>query len=104
MNERKSEKLQHPGEIIKGTIKAIPMSVKDFAKHIDTSRVRLSRILNTRDRVTPKISIKISQAFGQKQGDHWFRLQNEYDFSRAERSAKKRKKIKPIGRQRATKR
>jgi len=33
--------------------------------------------------VTPEMSIKISEAFGQGSPDIWFRLQNDYDFWQA---------------------
>jgi addiction module HigA family antidote len=55
----------HPGRIIKEAIEAIPMSVTGFAAHIGVSRVALSRVLNERAGVTPEMSIKISEAFGQ---------------------------------------
>jgi addiction module HigA family antidote len=70
------------------------MTVSDFAAHIGVSRVTLSRIINGRAGFTPEMSIKISEAFGQGQGDIWFRMQNTYDFWHASRA--KRKKIRPI--------
>jgi plasmid maintenance system antidote protein VapI len=42
------------------------------------------------------MSIRLSQAFGQGQGDIWFLIQNDYDFWQAEQS-RKRKKIAPVG-------
>jgi plasmid maintenance system antidote protein VapI len=36
------------------------------------------------------MSIKISEAFGQRQGDIWFLVQNDHDFWKASR-AKRRK-------------
>ena len=84
----------HPGAIIKKAIAAIPMSVTEFAAHIDVSRITLSRILNQRAAVTPEMSIKISEAFGQGQGDIWFRVQNDYDFWQASQS--RRKPVRPL--------
>lgn len=86
-------KPQHPGVFLKDVIRTIPMTGRAFADHVEISRVALSRILNAKAKVTAAMSIKISQAFGQKQGDHWFKLQTEYDFARAAHLAKKRKKI-----------
>jgi addiction module HigA family antidote len=84
----------HPGRIIKDALPEIPMSVTEFAKHIGVSRVTLSRVINGRAGITPEMSIKISQAFGQPSSDIWFRMQNTHDFWRASRA--KRKKVKPI--------
>ena len=84
----------HPGEIIKEALDNIPISVTAFAAHIGVARGTLSRVLNGRAGITPEMSIRISQAFGQKQRDIWFVLQTDYDFWRA--SQAKRKKIAPL--------
>jgi addiction module HigA family antidote len=84
----------HPGRIIKSALPEIPMTVSEFAAHIGVSRVTLSRVINCRAGITPEMSIKLSQAFGQKSPDLWFKLQNDYDFWRASR--RMRKKIRPI--------
>jgi addiction module HigA family antidote len=84
----------HPGRIIKEALESIPMSVTAFARHIGVSRVMLSRVLNQRAAITPEMSIKISEAFGQRQGDIWFLVQNDHDFWNASRA--KRKKVPPL--------
>jgi addiction module HigA family antidote len=86
----------HPGRIIKDAIAAIPMSVTGFAAHIGVSRVALSRVLNEKAGVTPAMSIRISEAFGQNSPDIWFNLQNDYDFWLASRAISKRKKVEPL--------
>ena len=88
--------LPHPGRIIKDAIAAIPMSVTGFAEHIEVSRVALSRVLNEKDAVTPEMSIRISEAFGQDSPDIWLNLQNDYDFWRAANSGTARKKVAPL--------
>jgi antitoxin HigA-1 len=85
----------HPGRIIKDALPEIPMTVSQFAAHIGVSRVTLSRVINGRAGITPEMSIKLSQAFGQGEpGDIWFKMQNTHDFWRA--SHAKRKKIRPL--------
>ena len=84
----------HPGRIIKEALESIPMSVTAFARHIGVSRVMLSRVLNQRAGITPEMSIKISEAFGQGHGDIWFLVQNDHDFWKASRA--KRKKVLPL--------
>jgi addiction module HigA family antidote len=86
----------HPGRIIKEAIESIPMSVTGFAAHIGVSRVALSRVLNERAGVTPEMSIKISEAFGQDSPDIWFNIQNDYDFWQASRAKTGRKKVEPL--------
>ena len=86
----------HPGRIIKEAIEALPMSVTGFAAHIGVSRVALSRVLNQKAGVTPEMSIKISEAFGQDSPDIWFKLQNDYDFWRASKTKTGRKKVQPL--------
>ena len=86
----------HPGAIIKDAIAAIPMSVTGFAAHIGVSRVALSRVLNERAGVTPEMSIRISEAFGQDSPDIWFNLQNDYDFWQAAHAKARRKRIEPL--------
>jgi addiction module HigA family antidote len=70
----------HPGRILKDAPENIPMSVTAFAAHIGVSRVALSRVINERAAITPEMSIRLSQAFGQPTSDIWFRIQGDYDF------------------------
>jgi antitoxin HigA-1 len=84
----------HPGRMIKDGLESIPMSVTAFAAHIGVSRVTLSRVINQRAGITPEMSIKLSQAFGQPSLDIWFKMQNDYDFWQA--SQAKNKKVRPI--------
>jgi addiction module HigA family antidote len=84
----------HPGRIIKEALESVPISVSAFAAHIGVARVTLSRVLNERAAVTPEMSIRISQAFGQDSPDIWFKVQNDYDFWQAAQA--KRKKIRAL--------
>lgn len=86
----------HPGRMIKEAIEAIPMSITAFAAHIGVSRVALSRVLNEQAGVTPEMSIKISEVFGQKSLDIWFNMQNDYDFWRVSHATVSRKKVEPL--------
>jgi addiction module HigA family antidote len=86
----------HPGRIIKEAIEAIPMSVTGFAAHIGVSRVALSRVLNQRAGVTPEMSIKISEAFGQDSPEIWFNIQNDFDFWQASKARSGHKRIEPL--------
>lgn len=84
----------HPGAVIKDILKGIPMTVGEFAAHLRVSRNTLSRILNEHSAVTPEMSIRIAQAFGQPTLDIWFKLQNKHDFWNAKHA--RRTRIRPI--------
>ena len=81
----------HPGRILKQALEAIPMTVTEFAGHLGVSRTALSRVINQRAGITPEMSIRVAQAFGQPTEDIWFKMQNDHDFRQASR--KKRKRI-----------
>jgi addiction module HigA family antidote len=83
----------HPGGILKEALENVPTTITAFAAYLGVSRVNLSRVLNCRAGITPEMSIRIGQAFGQS-SDIWFKMQNAYDFWQA--SQLKRKKIKPL--------
>jgi addiction module HigA family antidote len=84
----------HPGLVLKDALEGAGMNVTNFAAHIGVSRVTLSRILNCRAGITPEMSIKLSQAFGQNQPDIWFLMQNAHDFWQA--SHARRKAVRPL--------
>ncbi|MCL2660228.1 MAG: HigA family addiction module antitoxin [Acidobacteriaceae bacterium] len=83
----------HPGRILKDAIINIPMSVTEFAGHIAVGRVTLSRVINQKAGITARLSMRISEAFGQSP-DLWFRMQSAYDFWAA--SQEKRQKVKQL--------
>jgi addiction module HigA family antidote len=72
------------------------MSITAFAAHIGVSPVALSRVLNEKAAVTPEMSIRISEAFGQDSPDIWFNIQNDYDFWQAANAKPLRRKTKPL--------
>jgi len=84
----------HPGAVLKDVLEGVPMTVGEFAAHLGVSRNTLSRILNERASVTPEMSIRLAQAFGQTQADIWFKIQNQYDFWHAKQT--RRIRVRPI--------
>jgi len=84
----------HPGLVLRDALDGTQMTVTEFAEHIGVSRITLSRVINCRAGVTPDMSIKLSQAFGQPSLDIWFKMQNAYDFWQA--SHKKQKPVRPL--------
>lgn len=86
----------HPGEVLKDLLEGMPMTVTDFAAHIGISRNNLSRILNGHAGITPAVSIRVAEAFGQPDLDIWFKMQAAHDFWQAAQA--KRKSVKPLQR------
>jgi antitoxin HigA-1 len=86
----------HPGGIIKEALVDLKMTVTEFADHIGVSRVTLSRVVNEKAGITPTMSIKLAQAFGQPSLDIWFKIQGDHDFWIA--SQTKAKAVKPLKR------
>ena len=84
----------HPGAVLKDALENMPMTVGEFAEHIGVSRNTLSRILNERAAITPEMSIRLSEAFGQPTANIWFKMQNAYDFWHAQQT--RRKKVRPL--------
>ena len=71
----------HPGEILKElVIDSLELTITDVAKHLDVSRKTLSKILNAKGSVTPKMAVRLELAFGKPSADHWLRLQNAHDL------------------------
>lgn len=89
----------HPGKSIKDGLDAIPMTITKFAAHLGVSRVQLSRVINGRAGITAELSIKLSEAFGQKTPNLWFKMQNKHDFWQAAHA--KRKKVRALKLQKA---
>src|SRR5215472_6905186 len=75
----------HPGEILKDALSGIPMTVSDFARHIGVARSTVNRVLSGKAGISPDMSIRLSEAFGQNQPDLWLKLQTDYDFWHASR-------------------
>ena len=80
----------HPGLVLKDALEGTSITVAAFAAHLGVSRNTVSRILNERSAITPDLSIRIAEAFGQKQTDFWFRLQGQYDFWQAKQARRKK--------------
>ena len=84
-----------PGELLAGWLADLHMSVTSFAAHIGTSRIMLSRIVNSRSAISADMDLRLSEALGTTPG-HWLALQQQRDLWAAQQLAKKRKRIKPL--------
>src|SRR5215472_57290 len=85
----------HPGEVLKDTVlrRGGGLSVTEFAKRLEMSRVALSRVVNGRAAMSAELAIRLAAALGGS-AESWLRMQLSYDLWQAQR--KRRPKIQPI--------
>jgi addiction module HigA family antidote len=84
----------HPGEVLQDTVLGEEgISVSEFARKLDVSRVALSRVVNGRAAVSADMALRLAAALGGS-AESWLRMQAAYDLWHA---AKRRKlKIEPL--------
>jgi antitoxin HigA-1 len=84
----------HPGEVLQDTVLGEDgISVSEFARKLDVSRVALSRVVNGRAAVSADMALRLAAALGGS-AESWLRMQAAYDLWHA---AKRRKlKIQPL--------
>ncbi len=85
----------HPGEVLKDTVLRAHggISVTEFAKRLDVSRVALSRVLNGKAAVSAELAIRLAAAL-RGSAESWLHMQLAYDLWHARR--KRRPKIEPL--------
>ena len=76
----------HPGAILANTVlrKNGGISVTEFAKALNVSRVALSRVVNQRAGVSAELAIRLSKALGSSP-EVWLNMQQAYDLWRAQK-------------------
>lgn len=79
----------HPGEILAGWLEDLDMSVTSFARHIDISRVMLSRILHGHAAVSADMDLRLAEALGTDPG-FWLKMQGQRDLWEARQKAEDR--------------
>ena len=93
----KKRKPTHPGAILREHyIVLLDISITAFAKAIGVSRKTLSKIVNEKARITPKISVRLSKAL-KTSPELWLNLQQKYDLWEAENDKELRSEnIRPL--------
>lgn len=70
----------HPGELIKGLwLDPMGASITDAAQAMGVSRKTLSKIVNSKARVTPEIAVRLSVTLGSS-AESWLGHQAAYDL------------------------
>ena len=73
----------HPGEILREeTLKALNISVTEFAKKLGVSRQAISEIINEKRGISPQMALRLARALGTTPG-LWLRMQVAYDLWQA---------------------
>jgi len=73
----------HPGEVIRELcIEPLGLSITETANSLGVSRKTLSALLNGRFGISPKMSIRLSKAFGGS-AESWLIQQAQYDLWQA---------------------
>ena len=90
----------HPGAILADTVlrKDGGISVTEFAKVLNVSRVALSRVVNQRAGVSAELAIRLAAALGSSP-EVWLNMQQAYDLWHAQK--KRRPRIARLARDQA---
>jgi addiction module HigA family antidote len=81
----------HPGAVLADTVlrKDGGISVTEFAKALNVSRVALSRVVNQRASVSAELAIRLAAALGTSP-EVWLSMQQAYDLWHAQRKRRPR--------------
>jgi addiction module HigA family antidote len=81
----------HPGAILADTVlrKDGGITVTEFAKALNVSRVALSRVVNQRAGVSAELAIRLAAALGTS-AEVWLNMQQAYDLWHAQKKRRPR--------------
>ncbi len=76
----------HPGEMIRDILEddEVGWSVTECARRLDVARNTLSRLLNRRIGISPRMALAL-EGIGWSNAEHWMRLQAAYDLAQDRR-------------------
>ncbi len=72
----------HPGELLRDAIEAKGWTVSDAASRLGVARNTLSRVLNGRAGISPRLALALER-LGWSDAGHWVRMQGSYDLAKA---------------------
>ena len=75
----------HPGEIIRDAIEAEGWTVSDAAARLGVTRNTLSRVVNGRAGISPRLALAL-EGLNWSDAGHWVWMQGAYDLARARRA------------------
>ena len=71
----------HPGDLIRGCLDDLGVSVTEGAEAFGVTRSALSRLINRKAGVSAEMAVRLEKAIGSTAG-FWLRLQLNYDLAR----------------------
>lgn len=75
----------HPGKIIREAIEAERWTVTEAAIRLGVTRNMLSRVLNGKAGVAPRLALALER-LGWSDAGHWVRMQGAYDLAQARKA------------------
>jgi len=79
----------HPGEIIRDAVEAEGWTVSDAAARLGVARSTLSRVVNGRTGISPRLALAL-EGLSWSDAGHWMRMHAAYDRSCLARAAPRR--------------
>ena len=76
----------HPGEMIRDAVRAEGWTVAEAASRLGVRRNTLSRVLNGKAGVSPRMALALER-IGWSDAGHWVRMQGAYNLAQARASA-----------------
>ena len=76
----------HPGELIRESMDEAGWSVVECASRLGVSRGTMSRIVNGRSAVTPRVALALER-IGWSNAEFWLRVQAGYELAQERRRA-----------------
>ena len=75
----------HPGEIIREALEAEKWTITEAALRLGVSRNTLSRVLNGKASVSPRLALALER-LGWSNAGHWVRMRGAYDLAQARKA------------------
>ena len=75
----------HPGEIIREALTAERLTVTEGALRLGVTRGTLSRVLNGKGSVSPRLALALER-LGWSDAGHWVRMQGAYDLAQVRKA------------------
>ena len=78
----------HPGDIVRGCLEELGVSITDAAKALGVTRATLSRLINRKAGVSAEMAVRLEKAIGSTAA-FWLRLQLNYDLAQIQARSRK---------------
>lgn len=83
MTQRRKLRQIHPGELLRGELQEIDVSLNELARALRVPMNRISAIVNCKRAITVDTAMRLARYFGTSP-QYWLNLQNAYDLEIAD--------------------